>query len=151
MDNIDIRILKLLQKNARISISEISNIINLSIPAVSDRLKKLYNSGVIKKYTIIVNNKKFNKNLTSILFVSLKDPVFTDKFIKIIENEDEIVEYSYLVGDFDFMLKVVTRDTETLQKILHRIKYIDGIERVKAIIVLSTVKKVNLTLPDKVK
>jgi Lrp/AsnC family leucine-responsive transcriptional regulator len=106
---------------------------------------------VIKKYTIIVNNKKFNKNLTSILFVSLKDPVFTDKFIKIIENEDEIVEYSYLVGDFDFMLKVVTRDTETLQKILHRIKYIDGIERVKAIIVLSTVKKVNLTLPDKVK
>jgi Lrp/AsnC family leucine-responsive transcriptional regulator len=83
--------------------------------------------------------------------VSLKDPVFTDKFIKIIENEDEIVEYSYLVGDFEFMLKVITRDTETLQKILHRIKYIDGIERVKAIILLSTVKKVNLTLPDKVK
>lgn len=83
MDNIDIKILKLLQENSRISISEMSSKINLSIPAVSDRLKKLDASSLIKKYTIIINNKKFNKDLMVIMFVSLENPTFIDKFIEI--------------------------------------------------------------------
>ena len=63
MDAIDINILKLLKENSRISASEISSKINLSIPAVSDRLRKLDASGVIEKYTVIISNKKMNNNV----------------------------------------------------------------------------------------
>ncbi len=57
MDNIDLKILNLLQKNARITVSEIGNLINLSVPACSERLKKLEQSGVIKQYTTILDGK----------------------------------------------------------------------------------------------
>ena len=108
MNNIDIEILKLLQGNARITASEIASKINLSVPAVSDRLKKLDASGIIEKYTAIISPKKANKSLTVIMFVSLGNPKFADKFIEIIQKEDEIIECHYLAGDFDYELKIIT-------------------------------------------
>ena len=85
MDNIDIKILKLLQQNSRVTASEISTRINLSVPAVGDRLKKLDNAGIIEKYTIILSAKKFNKDLMIIMFVSLESPKFTDLFVNTIQ------------------------------------------------------------------
>jgi Lrp/AsnC family transcriptional regulator, leucine-responsive regulatory protein len=151
MDNIDIKILKLLQKNSRISISDISSKINLSIPAVSDRLKKLDASGLIEKYTIIINSKKFNKNLMVIMFVSLENPTFINKFIEIIENQDEIIECHYLAGDFDYALKIITENTETLEKVLNKIKCISGVQKTKTIVTLSTIKNNYSVVPDEIK
>lgn len=150
MDAIDINILKLLKENSRISASEISSKINLSIPAVSDRLRKLDASGVIEKYTVIISNKKMNKNITVIMFVSLKNPNFTDKFVEFIQNENEIIECHYLTGDFDYALKIVTEDTETLEKILNEIKLIKGVLRTKTVVTLSTIKNNYSILPDEI-
>src|SRR5690348_2385374 len=101
MDSLDVKILKLLQNNARVTASEISSKINLSIPAVSDRLKKLDASGVIEKYTVIINAKKLNRNLTVIMFVSLESPKYTNKFLEAVQREEEILECHYLAGDYD--------------------------------------------------
>ncbi|QXE17433.1 Lrp/AsnC family transcriptional regulator [Clostridium sp. 001] len=150
MDAIDVNILKLLKENSRISASEISSKINLSIPAVSDRLKKLDASGVIEKYTIIISNKKMNKNITVIMFVSLKNPNFTEKFVEFVQNENEIIECHYLTGDFDYALKIVTEDTETLEKILNEIKLIKGVLRTKTIVTLSTIKNNYSIPPDEI-
>ncbi|OAA95003.1 Lrp/AsnC family transcriptional regulator [Clostridium coskatii] len=150
MDAIDVNILKLLKENSRISASEISSKIKLSIPAVSDRLKKLDASGVIEKYTIIISNKKMNKNIIVIMFVSLKNPNFTEKFVEFIQNENEIIECHYLTGDFDYALKIVTEDTETLEKILNEIKLIKGVLRTKTIVTLSTIKNNYSILPDEI-
>ncbi len=150
MDAIDINILKLLKENSRISASEISSKINLSIPAVSDRLRKLDASGVIEKYTVIISNKKMNKNITVIMFVSLKNPNFTDKFVEFIQNENEIIECHYLTGDFDYALKIVTEDTETLEKILNEIKLIKGVLRTKTVVTLSTIKNNYSIPPDEI-
>lgn len=151
MDNIDIRILNLLHKNSRISISEVSAKINLSVPAVSDRLKKLDASGLIEKYTIIINNKKFNKDLMVIMFVSLENPTFIDKFIEIIKDENEIIECHYLAGDFDYALKIITENTETLEKVLNKIKCIKGVQKTKTIVTLSTIKNNYSIIPEKIK
>ncbi|OAA82854.1 Lrp/AsnC family transcriptional regulator [Clostridium ljungdahlii] len=150
MDAIDVNILKLLKENSRISASEISSKINLSIPAVSDRLKKLDASGVIEKYTVIISNKEMNKNITVIMFVSLKNPNFTDKFVEFVQNENEIIECHYLTGDFDYALKIVTEDTETLEKILNEIKLIKGVLRTKTIVTLSTIKNNYSIPPDEI-
>lgn len=148
MDNIDIKILKLLQNNARITASEISSKINLSIPAVSDRLKKLDASGVIEKYTAIISTKKMNKSLTVIMFVSLENPKFADKFIEIIQKEDEIIECHYLAGDFDYALKIITTNTETLEMILNRIKLVAGVQKTKTTVTLSTIKNNYSIIPN---
>lgn len=140
MDKIDIKILKLLQRNARITVSEISSQINLSIPAVSDRLKKLETSGVIQQYTAIINPQLMGKELTAIMFVSLERPRFTDRFIEFVNGEEDILECHYLAGDFDYSLKIVTENTATLEKLLTRIKSLQGIQKTRTMVVLSTVK-----------
>lgn len=140
MDNIDIKILRLLQENARITASDIAGKINLSVPAVSDRLKKLDASGIIEKYTAIISPKKMNKSLTVIMFISLESPKFADKFIEIIQKEDEITECFYLAGDFDYSLKIITTSTETLERILNRIKSVAGVQKTKTTVTLSTIK-----------
>ncbi len=140
MDSIDLKILNLLQKNARITVSEISSLINLSIPACSERLKKLEQSGVIKQYTAIIDGKYLNKYLTAFMFISLERPRFTDQFIEKINKETDILECHYLAGDFDYLLKIITDNTDTLEELLQRIKSVQGVQKTKTIVTLSTVK-----------
>ncbi len=140
MDNIDIKILKILQKNARTTASEISSQINLSVPAVSDRLKKLETSGIIKQYTTIIDPVHLKRQLTAIMFISLERPKYTDLFAECIQQEDEILECHYIAGDFDYALKVITENTSTLEHLLNRMKSIRGVRKTKTVIVLSTFK-----------
>lgn len=148
MDSVDIKIIKILQQNSRITASEISSRINLSIPAVSDRLKKLDLSGIIEKYTVILNSKKLNKHLMVIMFISLQSPKYTDAFIEIIQNDNEIVECHYLAGDYDYSLKIITESTESLEKILNRIKGISGVQKTKTTVLLSTIKNNYSVMPN---
>jgi Transcriptional regulators len=140
MDNIDIKILKLLQNNARITVSEIGSIINLSVPACSERLKKLESSGAIKQYTTIVDHAYLKKTLTAMMFISLERPRFTSIFVEAINTENDILECHYLAGDFDYLLKIVTENTDTLERLLNRIKGVQGVQKTRTIVVLSTVK-----------
>lgn len=145
MDNIDIKILKLLQSNARMSASQISSKVNLSIPAVSDRLKKLDSSGIIDKYTIIINNKKLNRGLTAFMFVTMEMPKYGEELVALAQEEEAIIECYYLVGDYDYLLKIITKDTETLESILHKVKSVKGIMKTKTMVSLTTVKN-NLSI-----
>ncbi|MBI6875412.1 Lrp/AsnC family transcriptional regulator [Clostridium aciditolerans] len=148
MDSLDVKILKLLENNARVTASEISSKINLSIPAVSDRLKKLDASGVIEKYTVIINAKKLNRNLTVIMFISLESPKYTNKFLEAVQREEEILECHYLAGDYDYALKIITENTETLEKLLNKIKGLNGISKTKTTVSLSTIKNNYSVMPS---
>jgi len=148
MDNLDIKILKLLQQNSRVTASEISNRINLSVPAVGDRLKKLDASGIIEKYTVILNAKKMNKHLMIIMFISLESPKFTDPFINIVQLDDEIVECHYIAGDYDYALKIITESTASLERLLNKIKNIPGVQKTKTNVSLSTIKNNYSIIPN---
>jgi Lrp/AsnC family transcriptional regulator, leucine-responsive regulatory protein len=147
MDIIDIKILKLLQTNARITASEISNKVNLSIPAVSDRLKKLDASGIVEKYTVIINPKKLDRNLMVLMFITLESPKFSNKFIEAIQKEEEILECHYIAGDYDYSLKIITENTESLERILNKIKGVNGIQKTKTMVTLSTIKNEYSVIP----
>ena len=140
MDSIDIQILKLLQENARTTASEIASRVNLSVPAISERLKKLDSSGIIQKYTIILCARKMKKNLFANMFISLKHPNYIEGFVKLVQKENEIIECSYLAGDYDYLIKIITEDMESLEKILNRIKTVPGVQKTKIIVTLSTIK-----------
>ena len=71
MDNIDYKILRILQKNARETASNISKSIHLSVSAVIERIRKMEDTGVIKNYTIIVDDKLTGNHMTALMEVSL--------------------------------------------------------------------------------
>src|SRR5437588_6034878 len=108
LDSMDLSILKLLQENARITVKEISDKIHLSTTPVHERIKRMEEAGVIKQYATLVNHTKVKKGLMVICYVSLKQHNKTAgaKFIKMIQEMNEVVECYNISGEFDFMLKV---------------------------------------------
>ncbi|MEA4986851.1 MAG: Lrp/AsnC family transcriptional regulator [Anaerovorax sp.] len=140
MDIIDVKILEVLQGNSRVSISELSKKVNLSLSAVSERLKKLESSNVIEKYTVILNSHSLDKELSVIMNISLENPHHTSEFLDFVRAEDEILECHYVTGEYDYVLKITTRNTVTLESIMNRIKSISGIKRTQTNVILSSVK-----------
>ncbi|MDF2986937.1 MAG: Transcriptional regulator [Eubacterium sp.] len=140
MDSIDLSIIDLLQKDGRASISEIGSKINLSVSAVGERIKKLEKSGVIQQYTVIIDGKHFNKELTALMFISLDSPKFVDKFMKFVDEEHDILECHYIAGNYDYMIKIVTNNPATLEHLLNKIKSVPGIAKTYTNVVLKTVK-----------
>ena len=148
MDDIDRKILKKLQENARITISDLSSEIALSMPAISERLKKLEASGVIKQYTTILDPALLNKHLMALMFLRFDNPKHGDQFADLVRDELEIKECYYITGDFDYSLKILTENTRTLEKLLTRIKNAPGVVKTQTIVILSTITDSPSILPD---
>ena len=114
LDQKDIAILRLLQHNARITVKEISDKIHLSTTPVHERIKRMEEAGIIKQYATLVDHSKVKKGLMVICYVSLKQHNKTagTKFIKMIQEMNEVVECYNISGEFDFMLKVVAENMD---------------------------------------
>ncbi len=147
MDAIDIEILEILKKNSRKTVSQISQSINLSISAVSDRLKKLEASGVIKQYTVILDEEILDRTVTAIIMVALEKPSATSEFKEFVSKEKEIIDCYLLAGDYDFALKIVTKDIHSLEHLLNKVKSRDGLLKTKTTIVLNTIKNSHTITP----
>ncbi len=141
LDSIDVRILEELQRNARISISEMSKRVNLSLSAISERLKKLENSGIIDQYTAILNPVVLNKQLAATMLVSLEDPSRSEEFISFVNSNPEILECFYITGEYDYSIKIVTSSTSELETILNKVKGVSSIKRTQTNVVLKTIKQ----------
>ena len=140
MDKIDIKIVEALKNNARENASLIGSKVNMSVSAVIERIKKLENSGIIQQYTLVLDPKKLGLDLTVFMMVSLEHPKYTAKFAEFVNGNAQIIECQYIAGDFDFLLKIISKSTQTLEDLLNEIKCINGVCRTKVSVVLSTVK-----------
>lgn len=148
MDNIDIQILRQLKQNARISASEIGDNVNMSVSAVIERIKKMESSGIIKQYTLILDSKLINKDVSAFISISIDHPKYNENFISSILKHNQIVECHYITGDSDFLLKAVIDSTGSLEKVINDIKSIPGVSMTRTLVVLSTVKNEHTILPD---
>lgn len=148
MDDIDKKILKMLSANARATLSELAGEIALSLPAISERLKKLEASGVIQQYTTILDPAKLNKHLMALMFLRFDNPKHGDSFAELSKAEPEIKECYYITGDFDYSLKILTENTQTLEKLLTRIKNAPGVVKTQTIVILSTITDSPSVPPD---
>ncbi|AHM58271.1 putative HTH-type transcriptional regulator (plasmid) [Peptoclostridium acidaminophilum DSM 3953] len=142
MDAIDKKILECLKNNARMQVSCISKVVNLSIPAVSERIRKLEESGIIEKFTLSLNRELMNYGLLAFLFVNIERTEHIDEFRKSIAEFNIVLECHHLAGEYDYLLKVVSKDTKDLEDFIsNRLKKIRGVQRTNTIIVLSSVKE----------
>ncbi|MDD3931167.1 MAG: Lrp/AsnC family transcriptional regulator [Clostridiaceae bacterium] len=150
MDATDVKILDCLRSNARMAASAVGEQVNLSVSAVLERIRKLETQGVIKQYTVLLDAKKINKDLTAFISVSLEHPKYNDGFVECIAQDKRLTECHYITGDFDFLLKVVTDSTQSLEAVLNTIKSIKGVSLTKTLVVLSTLKQDVSVLPETV-
>ncbi|WP_248924752.1 Lrp/AsnC family transcriptional regulator [Paenibacillus hamazuiensis] len=115
MDQTDYKILSALHENARMPISELSRMIAMSQPAVTERLRKLEEQGVIKGYRAELSPGKLGK-LTS-AFVLFKSSNCKD-FLAFCESSPEVVELYRISGEYNYLMKVLTENNETFAKFL---------------------------------
>ncbi|MCR5207362.1 MAG: Lrp/AsnC family transcriptional regulator [Eubacterium sp.] len=140
MDSLDYKILECLKDNARVNATAIGAKINLSTSAVIERIKKLESTGILKKYTILVDHKLLGRELTAFIYVRLDHPKYYENFVEVVKNNDSVAECYYIAGDFDFILKVITKTGHTLEDVLNSIKSINGVSLTRTSVVLSTNK-----------
>ena len=147
LDTIDVRILEVLQENARVSISELSKQVNLSLSAVSERLKKLENSNIIEQYTTVLNPAAMEKELSAIMMISMEDPSDTVEFRRLVQELDEILECHYITGTYDYVLKITTKNMATLEALMNKIKSIKSIKHTETNVIFSTIKNKHSVVP----
>ena len=146
MDKIDLKILKSLKENARLTASSISEEINLSVSAVIERIKKLETTGVIKGYTIDVDQEKMGNNMVALMEVSLKHPDFYEGFVDLVNNNCNIVSCYYQTGAYDFVLRIITDSTDGLEAVYKEVKGYEGVSQTETHLVLKTIKEESLVL-----
>jgi len=114
MDDIDKKILSLLQINADIPVAELSKKVNLSSTPCWLRINKLYKQGYIKKKVAVIDRSKIN--LSTVAFVQIRtsqhNMAWSKKFIEGVKEMDEVVEFYRLSGTTDYLLKVLVPSIE---------------------------------------
>ena len=148
MDSIDYQILSCLKENSRENATNIGTKINLSTSAVIERIKKMESSGLIQKYTAIIDQSALGRDLTAFMYVSLEHPKYYDNFVEKINENNSVAECYYIAGDFDFILKIITKTGKDLEEMLKYVKYINGVSMTRTSVVLSTNKCDICLLPD---
>lgn len=149
MDATDRLILGCLKENARMTTSEIGKRVNMSVSAVSERIKRLESSGVISQYTTILNREKVGKDVKALIMARIDQPeVYWDSVEETLRKDPHILEMHRLAGDYDYMLKVVTCSISALDDLIYRIKSTKGIQYTKTMVVLASVKEEYTIMPD---
>lgn len=149
MDAIDYEILSCLKDNSRENATNIGAKINLSTSAVIERIRKLESSGLIERYTAVINQSILGRDLSAFITVRLEHPKHYENFVNAVNENTSISECYYIAGDFDFILKVVTGKRKDLEEILNYIKSIEGVSLTRTSVVLSQNKNEVCLLPDK--
>jgi len=117
LDKVDTQLLQLLGENAKLTIKELADRVNLSHTPVFERVKRLELNGYIKKYIALIDAEKLNYGLVVFCNIKLKqhDKRIGHEFVADILRLGEVVECYNISGDFDFLLKVYAKDMKHYQ------------------------------------
>lgn len=141
LDEIDVKILELLQINSRVKRSELADKTGLSIPSVTERLRKLENNGYIESYQTKLNRKMLGRDITAFIFVVSDSSKNYKDFISHALQTPEVLECHSITGDGSHILKIQTTNTSTLEKLLSKIQSWRGVHSTRTSIVLSSHKE----------
>ncbi len=144
LDNIDLKIIKLLQENSKITNLDLSKRIGLSPAPTLERVKKLEQSGVIISYHAKVDAAKLGLNISTFVLVSLawQKENALDNFVSKIQMIDEVTECYIITGDGDALLRIICADISAYEQLLFKkLSQIDEVERLRTLMTLSKVKK----------
>lgn len=141
MDDIDLKILDLLQSNGRIKRNDLAEAVGLSLPAASERLRKLEESGLVTGYHAKLDHRKLGKDITAFVLVTVDSSKHFSSFVEHVHHADEIQECHAVTGDGTHIVKVRTDTTASLERILAKIQSWGGVVKTSTSVVLSSPKE----------
>jgi Lrp/AsnC family transcriptional regulator, leucine-responsive regulatory protein len=141
IDNLDIQILKTLQVNGRTKRNELAEQVGLSVPSVSERLKKLEDNKIIEGYYTKVSKQAFGYDILAFILVMMDSSKHYKDLIKHAEKHPHILECHSVLGEGSHLLKVLVKNTESLEKLLSEVQTWLGVTGTKTTYVLSTLKE----------
>ena len=150
IDQIDTLILNELIENARESASNIADIVGMSIPAVTERIKKLQDSGVIKGYNLLIDNQKIGMDVSAFITIISESSAFFEEVVKEADINPNVISCYTTTGSGSHILLVGTENTASLEKLLRDIQSWPGVKRTETQLILSSYKTKNrLMTPTK--
>jgi Lrp/AsnC family leucine-responsive transcriptional regulator len=142
-DDLDKKLLALLQANSKQTNKELSNKLNLSVTAVYERIKKLEKEGVIDNYVALLKKEKVNKTFVAFCHIKLVQHTqeYVIRFEKEVANLQEVLECYHISGDYDYLLKVMVKDMEAFREFMvSKLTTINHIGSTHSMFVISEVK-----------
>ncbi len=144
LDEIDLKIIDLLRKNAKQGNKSIASKIGLTITPTYERIKKLERIGVIEGYSIRVNKSKFGKQIQVFCFVSLKEHKLDllTVFEKEVVDLKEVTACYHVAGSYDYILLIETKGMKEYENFLrYKLTTIPFIGNVQSSFVMSAIKE----------
>ncbi|MGE5409421.1 MAG: Lrp/AsnC family transcriptional regulator [Clostridiales bacterium] len=143
LDDTDKKVLDILQTNANITNAQLASELGISPAAMLERVKRLENSGIIKRYVALVDPEKVGKRTMAFIAISLAVHHLNsiDTIREEISKLSEVLECYHVAGEEDFMLKVAIRDIQEYEHFMFgKLTKINGINKIKTTFIVSTVK-----------
>jgi len=148
LDKKDIQILRIIQKNSKITTREIARQLNIPVTTVFTRIKKLEQKGIIKEYRAILNEKKLGKGTTAFILASFsyrtqnKELLSQRGLAREIAKFPEVQEVHIITGDWDLLIKVKAENVEAIGKfVIDKLRLVKGIEKTLTCVVFETEKE----------
>lgn len=123
MDELDRKIIRLLAKNARIPVKDIAQEINLTSPAVSSRIRKLEQDGIIGGYTVVLHPPEGRSRVEAFISLAL-GPTQHDDLMTLLCNEPEAMQCYRVTGTYSFVVKVSCDGVDSLEHLLNKFQKI---------------------------
>jgi Lrp/AsnC family leucine-responsive transcriptional regulator len=142
LDAKDRKILALVQRDASLAQAEIARRVGLSTAAVNERLRKLEQAGVIRRWVAQVDPVAVGASITAFVEVFIEHPKQERGFIEQVKRLDEVLEIHHITGEFSLLLKVRARDMGGLRELLlNQLNAHEGVRQTRTVMVLSTTKE----------
>lgn len=144
LDDVDLKILRTLQKNAKLTTKELADAVHLTPTPVFERQKRLERRGYIKKYVAVLDAEKLNKGLLVFCKVKLKliNYDMADVFTRSIMRVPEVIECYNTSGAYDYLLKVRVKDMKGYREFLYeKLSKIEDIGAIESTFVMSEIKQ----------
>lgn len=138
LDDVDHRLIEALQEDCKQPLGRLGELVGLSAPAVMERVRKLEGTGVITGYHAAVDGRRLGLDITSFIGVSINYPKDIDRFLEELAGRPEVLECHHVTGGHTLLLKVKTRNTASLERLISRLRQVEGVTRTETMVVLST-------------
>ena len=138
LDEIDRRILALLEEDCKLPLAKIGERVELSAPSVVERVRKLESEGFIAGYHAHLDSRRLGLDITAFIGVSIGHPQGIATFEAQLEHLPEVLECHHVTGSYTLLLKVKARNTQALEGLIRKLRSIEGVERTETSVALST-------------
>jgi Lrp/AsnC family leucine-responsive transcriptional regulator len=143
LDDLDLKILAILQDNGRISMVDLGNRVGLSETPCARRVKRLETEGIIKRYVALLDSEKIGAGVKALVQVRLlrQTPEAVEEFERAIRKLSEVIECDLIAGDFDYVLHVRLKDVTALKDFIRdKLITIASVSETRSMITLEPIK-----------